>query len=288
MNDQRDFDRIASAIEYISRNFKSQPSLASIAGHVNLSPYHFQRLFTQWAGVSPKKFLRYTSSEYAKELIRERPSLAELAHQVGLSGTGRLHDLFISLEGMTPGEYKNGGANLSIRYDFLHSPFGEALVASTDKGVCFLAFVDDREVSLQELISLFPSACFSRGSGTCHRSVQGVLNGTFEELDKIALHIRATPFQYKIWQALLKIPSGHLATYSGVASIAGSPKASRAAGSAIGSNPVAYLIPCHRVIRASGIIGDYRWGPTRKKAMIGWEAAHVSSDVLSGDLDSQK
>jgi AraC family transcriptional regulator, regulatory protein of adaptative response / methylated-DNA-[protein]-cysteine methyltransferase len=271
------YDRVKTAIEYIRANFRQQPSLQEIADQVHISPYHFQRLFSEWAGVSPKTFLQYISIEYAKNLIRQRKAtISETAYETGLSGTGRLHDLFISIEGMTPGEFKNQGENLSINFSFADSPFGEILVASTLKGICFMAFADDREKVFAQLKATFPNAKLTQTVDLVQQNALYIFTHDWTKLEKIKLHLKGSEFQLKVWQALLKIPFGKLDTYGSVAERIDRPKASRAVGSAIGSNPVAFLIPCHRVIQSSGAIGDYMWGQVRKTAIIGWEAAKVN------------
>lgn len=271
------YDRIAKAIEYIQEHFKEQPELEAIAAHVHLSPFHFQRMFTEWTGVSPKKFLQYLSVEYAKEILKNsQASLFDTAYQTGLSGTGRLHDLFIRIEGMTPGEYKNGGAQLDIYYSFAETPFGNIIVASTHKGVCYLAFAEEQEHALQELQKQFPHARFQQLTDRFQQNALFIFTQDWSRMDEIKLHLKGTPFQLKVWEALLKIPMGNLTTYSALAHSLSHPRASRAVGTAIGDNPVAFLIPCHRVIRTSGGLGGYHWGFTRKTAIIGWEAAKTA------------
>lgn len=270
------YHRIAAAINYIRLNFKDQPSLEEVAAHVNLSPYHFQRLFTDWAGVSPKKFLQYLSIDYAKEILRNRQvTLFDAAFETGLSGTGRLHDLFMNIEGMTPAEFKNGGKALRIRYSFFQTTFGDVIVASTPKGICFMAFADEPEQAIAEMKNYFPNAAYSETTDSIQQSAISIFKKDWSNLNHIKLHLKGTDFQLKVWQALLNIPSGSLATYSGIASAVQSPSASRAVGSAVGANPVAFLIPCHRVIKSTGESGQYHWGSTRKAAMIGWEAANI-------------
>ncbi len=276
MNEQQqlNYHRIADAIHFVRENFKKQPSLGDIAESVHLSPYHFQRLFSDWAGVSPKKFIQYTSVEYAKRLLKEQQAtLLDAASQTGLSGTGRLHDLFISIEGMTPGEFKNKGARLSINHSFAESPFGKLLVASTAKGICHMAFIEDEKEALEVLKGRFANAVHQEYFDCLQQGALSVFQGDRNQLDQVKLHLSATPFQLKVWNALLKIPEGRLSTYGDIAKRIASPRASRAVGTAVGSNPVAFLIPCHRVIRASGNIGGYAWGDIRKTAMIGWEAS---------------
>ncbi len=270
---QLNYNRVAAAIRHIRKNFKEQPSLNAIAESVHLSPYHFQRLFSEWAGVSPKKFMQHISVAYAKQLLKEQQAtLFDAAHETGLSGTGRLHDLFINIEGMTPGEYKNAGENLSINFSFAESPFGNLIVASTPKGICHMAFINDEEKAMQELKTRFANATYRQVVDTLQQDALFIFQNDWSKLNQIKLHLNATPFQLKVWEALLKIPQGQLTTYGAIAKTINAPKASRAVGTAIGNNPVAYLIPCHRVIKASGTIGGYAWGSTRKTAMIGWEA----------------
>ena len=279
MNTQADinFDRIAGAIDYIKQNFKKQPSLEEVAEKVHLSPYHFQRLFTDWAGVSPKKFLQYLTVEYAKDMLKNnQATLFDAAFETGLSGTGRLHDLFINIEGMTPGEYKNGGASLVIHYSFAETPFGNILVASTHKGICYMAFVDDEQKALEHLHLQFPSAAYKQMVDLIQQNALYIFTHDWTKLDRIKLHLKGTSFQLKVWEALLKIPFGKLSTYQTIAQGISHPKALRAVGTAIGRNPVAFVIPCHRVIQSTGTFGDYHWGATRKSAIIGWEAAKVS------------
>ena len=270
------YERIAEAISYIQLNFKNQPNLDEVAEKVNLSPFHFQRLFTDWAGISPKKFLQYLSLDYAKGILKEKQStLFETAFETGLSGTGRLHDLFINIEGMTPAEYKNGGKALEINYSFAESPFGNIIVASTAKGICHLAFADDTEAAFDDLIIQFPNATYRQMVDMAQQNALFVFKKDWSQLASIKLHLKGTGFQLKVWEALLKIPMGGLNTYSDISQTIQMPTASRAVGSAIGANPVAFLIPCHRVIKSTGEFGQYHWGSTRKTAMIGWEAAKV-------------
>lgn len=271
-----DFTRVAEAIEYITGNYREQPSLFDVAEKVNMSAYHFQRVFTQWAGVSPKKFLQFISVNHAKKVLKEEQgNLFDATFETGLSGTGRLHELFIHIEGMTPGEYKMGGRGLSIGYSFTNTLFGEILVASTLKGVCYMAFSDDRERVLSELAHLFPLAEVTQRSDELQESALRAFSLDRKNLGEVKLHLKGTDFQLKVWEALLKIPMGALTTYGDIARYLDNPKASRAVGTAVGDNPVAFLIPCHRVIRATGALGGYHWGLTRKTAMIGWEAVQI-------------
>ena len=273
---QQNYYRIAEAIEYIRSNFRRQPGLDEVAAQVHLSPFHFQRLFSEWAGTTPKKFLQYISLEHAKQLLKEQQAtLFDAAFETGLSGTGRLHDLFIGIEGMTPAEYKNGGKNLLINYSFADSPFGNVVVASTSKGVCYMAFVEEETTVPEDLKRRFPRAVYQMKSDVNQQNALSIFQSDWSSLSDIKLHLKGTPFQLKVWEALLKIPMGKLSTYGRIAAQIGNAGASRAVGTAIGSNPVSFLIPCHRVIQSSGNMGGYMWGTTRKTVMIGWENAQT-------------
>ena len=277
-----DFNRIADAIDIIKNNFTAQPSLEEIAKKINVSPSHFQKMFTEWAGVSPKKFTQYITIGHAKKMLgntvkNETATLFDTTIETGLSGTGRLHDLFINIEGMTPGEFKNGGENLTIHYSFTFTVFGNILVASTLKGICHIAFIEDQEIGILHLFNCFPKANFIYSEEEIHLKVKNIFSDNYNNIGKLKLHLKGTPFQLKVWEALLKIPMGKLSTYGNIAQAVNSPKAARAVGSAIGDNPVAYLIPCHRIIRATGLFGEYMWGAKRKTAIIGWEAIKVKS-----------
>lgn len=277
-----DFDRIAKAIEYMYLNYNKQPSLEEVASQVNLSEYHFLRMFRQWAGVSPKKFIQYLNIENAKKLIKiDQLSLFDTANQVGLSGSGRLHDLFVTIEGMTPGEYKNGGENLKINYTWSNTVFGKMLVASTGKGICYLAYGSTITQPLKELKELFPKATLQEQTDHFQRTIFHFFEQDWRNPESIKLHLKGTPFQLKVWETLLKIPEGELSTYGKIAEEINNPKANRAVGTAVGSNPVSYIIPCHRVIRASGVLGEYHWGSERKKAMIGYEC--LKAEKVNGD-----
>ena len=274
--EQINFDRIAEAISFIKENFQNQPGLDEIAERMNMSSFHFQRMFTEWAGVSPKKFLQFISISHAKKMLKERATLADASFETGLSGSSRLHDLFISIEGMTPAEYKHGGKNLAINYSFADSPFGNIIVASTPTGICHLAFYEDEKKALQELKDQFPNATYQQKTDLIQQNALFIFTHDWSRLNEIKLHLRGTVFQLKVWESLIKIPLGELSTYGSIADSIKKPKASRAVGSALGANPVAFLIPCHRVIQSTGNIGQYHWGSDRKTAMIGWEAAKTS------------
>ena len=270
-----DFERIELAINYIRTHFRDQPSLDAIAASVNLSPHHFQRLFTRWAGVSPKKFLQYTTIEYAKAHLKKEKTLFDVSMDAGLSGTSRLHDLFVTVEAMTPGEFKNQGKDLTIYYSYPETIFGAACVASTQKGLCYLAF-GDTSIAYKELVEMFPRANFIQQEQPVHQQAIAFLQNPESALNPLHLHIKGTDFQLKVWDALLKIPTGDLTTYGDISLLIGNPKANRAVGTAVGSNPVSYIIPCHRDIRSSGELGGYHWGLNLKVATIGWEAALVN------------
>lgn len=282
------YRRIAEAIDYIKQNFKGQPNLEEVAGKVHLSPFHFQRLFSEWAGTSPKKFLQYISVQYAKKLLKEnQTTIFDTAFETGLSGTSRLHDLFIKIEGITPAEYKNGGKNLTINYNFAESPFGNILVASTDKGICYMAFVEEEPKAVLVLQSHFPNASFIRKPDLMQQNALSIFQNDWSRINQIKLHLKGTQFQLKVWEALLKIPLGQLSTYGAIAAKIDKPFASRAVGTAIGRNPVAFLIPCHRVIQGTGSFGGYMWGNTRKTAMIGWEGAKINPLFKNSSMQNE-
>lgn len=277
--EETNYSRIAEAISFINGNFRTQPALEEIAAKVHVSPFHFQRLFTEWAGVSPKKFLQYITVEHAKKMLKEKQAtLFETALETGLSGTGRLHDLFMNIEGMTPGEYKSGGRHLMINYSFAETPFGNILVASTFKGICHAAFAENEEQALGVLQKTFPNASYRQMVDVIQQNIMCAFTNDWSKLCQVKLHVKGTEFQLKVWEMLLKIPMGRLSTYGHIARQIKVPNASRAVGTAIGDNPVAFLIPCHRVIQSSGVFGGYHWGSVRKAAMIGWEAAHMEAD----------
>ncbi|GAA4445460.1 methylated-DNA--[protein]-cysteine S-methyltransferase [Pontibacter saemangeumensis] len=268
------YEIVAEALRYIRANARQQPDLEEIAAHACMSPFHFQRVFTEWAGVSPKKFLQFLTLRHAKTTLAQAASLEAAAGSSGLSGTSRLHDLFLQIEGITPGDYKKQGAELQLNYSTGRCQFGDYIVASTSKGISHLHFYQDGQQALQELRDLWPKANLVPQQDVLHQQVQQFFSNHFApQAQKLPLHLRGTPFQLKVWEALLRIPEGRLASYATLAQKIGHQKASRAVGTAIGSNPIAFLIPCHRVIKSVGGIGEYRWGSERKMAMIGWEAA---------------
>jgi AraC family transcriptional regulator of adaptative response/methylated-DNA-[protein]-cysteine methyltransferase len=274
----RDYERIARAIEYLRCNAANQPDLAAAARHVHLSEHHFQRMFTRWAGVSPKRFVQYLTVEHAKARIAASRGVLDLSGALGLSGPGRLHDLFVTLEALSPGEYRGGGAGLAIRYGVHESPFGAALIAVTTRGICALHFVDGPGDGLARLRGNWPAAELRRDPDATAPLAERIFRPLTAPPDRaLSLLVKGTNFQVKVWRALLELPPGMLATYGDVSARIGAPGSARAVGAAIGANPVAWLIPCHRVIRESGVLGGYRWGAARKAAMLGWEAAHTAS-----------
>ncbi|HNF93179.1 MAG TPA: methylated-DNA--[protein]-cysteine S-methyltransferase [Anaerolineales bacterium] len=262
---------IEQAIQYIETNVHHQPELAEIASAVGLSEYHFQRLFTRWAGISPKRFMQFLTKEHAKQLLDKSENLLEATHQTGLSSLGRLHDLFVNTEAVTPGEYKSRGAGIDIHYGIHLTPFGKCLVATTDRGICNLSFVNASEgKAIDDLVAHWSHANMIEDYQATAPLVNRIFLGA--QLDSpLKLHLRGTNFQIKVWEALLSIPTGALTTYEHIATTIGNPRAVRAVGSAVGDNPIAYLIPCHRVIRKSGEFGNYLYGSARKKAILARE-----------------
>lgn len=271
------YDKIAKAIEFIVANAKEQPSLFDVAEEVSISQFHFQRVFTEWAGVSPKKFLQYITTGYLKEKIRESSNLLELAESAGLSSQSRVYDHFTALEAVTPQEFKTSGKGLQISYGFHETPFGECFIAVTDRGICAMAFVDEasRDEQLIFLAKKWHHASIMADQEATEKYVKRIFEKENDALGKLPLVVQGTNFQVKVWEALLAIPNGAVTTYQQIAKSIGSPGAVRAVGTAVGDNPIAYLIPCHRVIRKEGMLGEYRWGSLRKKALIGWEAARL-------------
>lgn len=273
----QDYQLVEQAILFLERNFKKQPGLKEVAASVGLSEYHFQRLFTRWVGISPKRFLQFLTKEHAKRLLEESENLLETAYDSGLSGPGRLHDLFVSCEAVTPGEYKQAGEGLQIVYGFHPSPFGECLIARTERGICSLSFVEngEREQALVALQQRWKQAELSEDPAATFPLVRQIFSQR-QEAGSAPLHLylQGTNFQIKVWEALLRIPAGSVVTYQDIAVRIGMPKASRAVGHAVGQNPIPVIIPCHRVIRKGGEFGDYHWGSARKKALLGWEMVH--------------
>ena len=268
-----DYLRIEQAIHYLENHYREQPSLEEVAANIGLSEFHFQRLFTRWAGVSPKRFLQFLTKEGAKDLLSRSENLLDTTHQVGLSSLGRLHDLFVTTEAVTPGEYKTRGEGVTIRYGIHLTPFGKCLIGLTERGICHLGFVEGSE---GQAIDIFATEWKEARMIEDYRSTAVLVEPIFDlryntRIKPLNLHLRGTNFQLKVWEALLQIPAGSVTTYEGVARRIGQPSASRAVGSAVGHNPIAVLIPCHRVIRKVGEFGNYRYGAHRKKALLAME-----------------
>ncbi len=279
-----EYRRIEKAIRYLEENFRRQPDLAEVARQVGLSEYHFQRLFTRWAGISPKRFLQFLSADYASRLLRESANVLDAAHEAGLTGPGRLHDLLVNVYAMTPGEMKEEGAGITIRFGVHPSPFGDCLVAVTDRGICAVSFLSPERAgeARKELERRWPRASFRESrAGTGDVANRIFDPSRWKDGSPFSVIVRGTNFQVRVWEALVRIPPGFAVPYGDVAAFLGVPGASRAVGSAVSRNPVAFLIPCHRVIRKTGDFGEYRSGPARKKAILAWEAAHFREP--SGD-----
>ena len=279
-----DYARVEKAILFLDGNYRDQPSLEELAAGVHLSKYHFQRMFSRWAGISPKRFMQFLTLNHAKQLLADSQSVLDAALDSGLSGPARLHDLFVAVEAMTPGEYKGRGEGVTIRYGWHPSPFGECLLALTDKGVCALSFAEPggKAANLEALRRKWKKARLVLSRNDTRKAAaqlfaprMGADSGPGRLLPP--LHLHGTNFQVNVWRALMNIPPGAAVSYQDVARLIGKPNAARAVGRAVGENPIAYIIPCHRVIRRVGGFGDYRWGAARKKAMLAWEAAKLAS-----------
>ncbi|HEX9442928.1 MAG TPA: methylated-DNA--[protein]-cysteine S-methyltransferase [Candidatus Binatia bacterium] len=271
-----DYSRIEKVIHYLNDHYLDQPDLRTLAGVAQVSEFHFHRLFSRWAGVTPKAFVKFLTAKHAKALLRESQSVLDASLDSGLSGPGRLHDLLVSVDAVSPGEFKSYGAGMEIRYGFHSTAFGPCLIGATARGVCHLSFFDDdgpagRAALLDEAKSGWPRAVFRPDAPSTRGLAARIFGRAGRRREKIPVLLVGTPFRLKVWEALLKIPRGHVLSYRDVARAIGAPDACRAVGSAVGQNPVAYLIPCHRVIRETGVVGDYRWGRARKLAMLAWE-----------------
>jgi len=274
----RDYARIESALAFIEQNIEQRPGLAEAARSAGLSEFHFQRLFSRMVGISPKRYEQYLTKEAAKRLLQRSASLLDASYEAGLSGPGRLHDLFVSCEAVTPGEFKTGGQGLAIGYGFHASPFGECLIAVTARGVCGLCFVPpgSRALALESLAKEWRNAAIAEDAAGTGRIARRIFSRSGPRGraagEQLPLLLRGTNFQIKVWEALLAIPPGSVATYEAIARRIDRAGSARAVGNAVGRNPIAYLIPCHRVIRGSGELGGYRWGTGRKRLMLAWEA----------------
>ena len=276
-----DYQRIAKAIYFVNSHAGQQPTLDEIAAHVHLSPYHFQRMFTHWAGVTPKRYLQILTVERAKKLLQEARPILDVTHEVGLSSGSRLYDHFISLEAVTPGEFKKQGTGLTIEYSVHETPFGSAFIATTARGICKFTFLDvsNVEQEIQDLAKRWPNAHITSTSKHTTAIIDSMFSKNQSLERPLSLLVSGTNFQVNVWRALLQIPSGNIASYSKVAASIGRPKSARAVGTAIGANPIAFLIPCHRVIQQSGKLGGYHWGETRKHAIHLWEAARTGLSI---------
>jgi AraC family transcriptional regulator, regulatory protein of adaptative response / methylated-DNA-[protein]-cysteine methyltransferase len=273
---ETDYRRIERAIRYLQENFLGQPSLGEVARRIGLSEYHFQRLFTRWAGISPKRFLQFLTAEHAKDLLRNTPTVLDAAFDAGLSGPGRLHDLTVRVYGATPGELKTEGEGLTIRYGVQASPFGECFLAATEKGICALSFPPGRQA--EAAIGLLRTQWRKANLVEDRKITKALADRIFlpsrrRDVPTLNVFVRGTNFQIRVWEALLRIPRGYAASYEDIANRVDTPGAARAVGNAVGANPVAILIPCHRVLRKTGAFGGYGGGPARKKAILAWEAA---------------
>lgn len=283
------YQRIEQAILFLEKNFQRQPELDEVAEQVHLSPFHFQRIFTEWAGISPKRFLQFLTVDFLKTKLNETRNLVEAAESAGLSAQSRVYDLFTTLEAVTPQEYKLKGSGIRIEYGIHETPFGTCLIGVTERGICWLSFIQpDEDVfkNIEEMKRHWNNSVFHQNDVYTKSFVQKIFpaplplsqgRGMSRQGERLHVFVKGTNFQIKVWEALLKIPMGSVTTYQGIAQQIQSPRAMQAVGSAVGSNHIAYLIPCHRVIRKDGILGEYRWNPTRKKGMIGWEMAKIDS-----------
>lgn len=285
-NWREDYTRVEQAIRFLEDNYRRQPSLTEVAASVGLSEFHFQRLFTRWAGISPKRFLQYLTKEHAKRLLQESGDVLDAAYETGLSGPSRLHDLFITCEAVTPGEYKHMGNGVEIRYGFHDSPFGEYLLAVTNRGICGLYFVtqEGRQSRLEELRRCWRMANLVEDPAATQATSDQIFPDG-ERKEPLRLLVHGTNFQIKVWEALLRIPVGRVVAYETIAAHIGHPAAVRAVGSAVGANPITYIIPCHRVIHKAGDFGYYGGGPLRKRALLGWELARSGEQMDRGQVD---
>ena len=279
----RDYARIEAAILYLEQRFRDQPSLDDVSREAGLSPHHFQRLFRRWAGISPKRFGQYLTLDYAKAQLEASASVLDAAYDAGLSGPSRLHDLFVTYEAMSPGAFKQGGDGVVISYGVHPSPFGPCFIGQTERGICALGFADDHRSDAQAVRAEFehrwPAARFREDRAATEAIVARIFDGgRATAAEPLRLALCGTNFQLKVWEALLRIPPGRITSYHALAQALGLPRSARAVGGAVAANPISYLIPCHRVIRRSGRISNYEWGPARKRVMLGWEAAQFGSE----------
>jgi AraC family transcriptional regulator of adaptative response/methylated-DNA-[protein]-cysteine methyltransferase len=279
MEQNINYQRIEQAIKYLEDNFRRQPELDEVAEKVHLSPFHFQRIFTEWAGISPKRFLQYLTIDYLKDRLQQSRNLVEVAEAAGLSSQSRVYDLFTTLEAVTPQEYKLKGSGIRIEYGIHETTFGTCLIGVTERGICWLSFIpfdEDPRHELESMKTHWHNSIFHENQELTAGVVDQIF-GASKSQAKLHVLVKGTNFQVKVWEALLRIPMGNVVTYQDIAKNIQSPQAMQAVGSAVGSNHIAYLIPCHRVIRKDGILGEYRWSSTRKKGIIGWEMAKADN-----------
>ncbi|MCC2097876.1 MAG: bifunctional helix-turn-helix domain-containing protein/methylated-DNA--[protein]-cysteine S-methyltransferase [Hyphomicrobiales bacterium] len=291
---QSDYERVRAAIEYVSQNWREQPPVEEIAAHIGLSPSQFTAVFRRWAGLSPKQFLQAVTIDHARRLLRDSASVLDAALETGLSGPGRLHDLFVTHEAMSPGEFKTGGEGLTLTYGFHESPFGEAITVASPRGLAGLGWVDEKEKpgkaadtgksaggrdgALADMLRRWPKAQFVRDDAVAASYVQRAFDPAEWRADRpLRVVLIGTDFEIRVWETLLRIPLGKAATYGEVAGHIGKPKAARAVGAAVGRNPISFVVPCHRVLGASGVLTGYHWGLARKQAILGWEAGHSAT-----------
>jgi AraC family transcriptional regulator of adaptative response/methylated-DNA-[protein]-cysteine methyltransferase len=268
-----DYERVAKIIRFLDQHHTEQPDLGSLADAAGLSPFHFHRLFSTWAGVTPKDFLQCLTLEHVKELLRDGKNVFNAAIDAGLSGPGRLHDLCVTLEAASPGEMKTGGAGIQIDFGLAETPFGPALIAETKRGVCHLSFIENRggTAARDLLASQWPNAELHRDDARASQLAAQIFDRESKSNQTLRAFVRGTEFQLRVWRALLRVPVGNLTTYGRLAEAIGQSTAARAVGGAVGANPIAFIIPCHRVIRETGALGHYHWDPIRKRAIVGWE-----------------
>jgi len=293
---QADYERVRQAVEYVSQRWKSQPAVEDIAAHIGLSPSQFTAIFRRWAGLSPKQFLQALTIDHARKLLRDSASILDAAYDSGLSGPGRLHDLFVAHEAMSPGEYKSGGEGLTLHYGFHTSPFGEAIAIATARGLAGLGWVDEkaapgtaagagkpaggRDGALADMMRRWPKALFERNDDMARAYIRRAFDPQEWRADRpLRVVMIGTDFEIRVWETLLRIPLGHAATYGSIAGRLGKPGAARAVGAAVGRNPLSFVVPCHRVLGGSGALTGYHWGLTRKRAILGWEAGHTQRPV---------
>ncbi len=275
-----DYDRIAKVVRYVSEHYVEQPNLDELARKAGWSRYHFHREFTKWMGITPKDFVQCLTLEKAKALMLGGESVLDAAIDVGLSGPSRLHDLCVTLEAATPGELKEGGRGLTLTYGQVATPFGLMVMARSDRGICHLAFQDDLEAGLETIKEAWPQSKLIRDDQSTAKAMADVFQCEINETCPLRIWVKGSAFQVRVWKALLQVPRGRLISYGSLAKRIEAPKAARAVGSAVAANPIAYLIPCHRVIRESGVLGNYRWQPERKRALLAWETANFSDGIF--------